>query len=95
MSMMFLVYQVVIVTMLNIDQFFPQTSREIVIVYEESLSTKTCINKVVDKFYILKCTAKTRYARGKKSDKPWLNKSCLEKRKNNSHSKKHIKFCEI
>ena len=90
MSMMFLMYQVIIVTMLNIGQFSPQTSRGIVmIVYKKSLSTKTCTNKVVDKiYYILKCTAKDRHARGNKSDKPSFNKSCLEKRKNNSHSKK-------
>jgi hypothetical protein len=49
-------------------------------------STKTCINETVDKICdIFKCTAKrvfpTKNSPCNKSDKPWFNKSCLQKRK--------------
>ena len=49
-------------------------------------STKTCINEVVDNICdLFKCTAKrvfpTKNSLCNKSDKPWFNKSCLQKRK--------------
>ena len=51
-------------------------------------SSKTCINEVIDKICdLFKCTdnrvfpTKNRNSPCNKSDKPWFNKSCLEKRK--------------
>ena len=51
-------------------------------------STKTCINEVINKICdLFKCTAKrvfptkNRNSPCNKSDKPWFNKLCLEKRK--------------
>jgi hypothetical protein len=50
--------------------------------------TRTCINEVMDKICdLFKCTAKrvfptkNRNSPCNKSDKPWFNKLCLEKRK--------------
>ena len=62
-------------------------------------STKTCINEVVDKICDLyKCTAKrvfptkNRNSSCNKSDKPWFNKSCLEKRKKFHTAKNRYSF---
>jgi hypothetical protein len=62
-------------------------------------STKTCINEVIDKICdLLKCTAKrvfptkNRNSLCNKSDKPWFNKSCFEKRKKFHTAKNRYSF---
>jgi hypothetical protein len=62
-------------------------------------STKTCINEVVDKICdLFKCTTKrvfptkNRNSPCNKSDKPWFNKSCLEKRKTFHTEKNRYSF---
>ena len=61
--------------------------------------TKTCINEVIDKICdLFKCTAKwifptkNRNSPCNKSDKPWFNKSCLEKRKKFHTAKNRYSF---
>jgi hypothetical protein len=62
-------------------------------------SPKTCINEVIDKICdLFKCTAKrvfptkNRNSPCNKSDKPWFNKSCLEKRKKNHSANNRYSF---
>ena len=62
-------------------------------------STKTCINEVVDKICdLFKCTTKRVFPTKNsnspcnKSDKPWFNKSCLEKRKTFHTEKNRYSF---
>jgi phenylalanyl-tRNA synthetase alpha subunit len=60
-------------------------------------STKTCINEVVDKICdLFKCTARrvfpTKNSPCNKSDKPWFNKSCLQKRKKFHTAKYSYRF---
>jgi hypothetical protein len=65
-------------------------------------SPKTCINEVIDKICdLFKCIAKrvfptkNRNSPCNKSDKPWFNKSCLEKRKKNQTANNDIVLLKI